>query len=136
MEFREMNADRLRLCAAAVIERAGQFFLIRRAQKPFVGSWSPVAGGVEPGESIAEAAVREAREELGLTVEAVEEFFACTSADGTAELHFVLARWVDGEPAPDPREVLEWCSVTFEEMCILDEFETDRAAFAKLHQAR
>jgi len=130
--FQELKATQLRLCAAVVIEREGLFFLIRRAQKPFIGSWSPVTGEVEPGESVAQAAVREAQEELGLTVEAEREFFVCTSADGSSELHFVLARWVDGDPVPDPREVLSWCSVSFEEMCSLDLFKTDQAAFRRL----
>jgi acetyl-CoA carboxylase carboxyl transferase subunit beta len=115
-----------------VIERAGQYFLIRRAQKPFNGWWSPITGKVELGESVAEAAVREAQEELGLTVRADREFFVCASQDGSVELHFVLASWVDGEPVPDPREVLAWCSVSFDEMCTLDEFTTDRAAFEEL----
>jgi 8-oxo-dGTP diphosphatase len=52
----------------AVIEHAGQLVLIRRAAPPLAGYWAPPAGYVETGESVAEATVREAREECGLDI--------------------------------------------------------------------
>jgi ADP-ribose pyrophosphatase YjhB (NUDIX family) len=44
--------------------------LIRRGHEPGAGLWSLPGGRVEPGETDAEALVREMREETGLTVEA------------------------------------------------------------------
>ena len=52
-----------------LIEQAGRYLLIQEA-KPEIGCpWCYPAGGVEPGESIGEAVVRETLEETGLTVE-------------------------------------------------------------------
>jgi 8-oxo-dGTP diphosphatase len=52
----------------AVIEHGGRLVLIRRAAAPLAGYWAPPAGYVELGESVPEAAVREAREECGLSI--------------------------------------------------------------------
>jgi ADP-ribose pyrophosphatase YjhB (NUDIX family) len=46
--------------------------LIRRGQPPLLGEWSLPGGVLECGESLREAVIREAREETGLLVEAVE----------------------------------------------------------------
>lgn len=54
--------------AAAVIVKDGHVLLVRRRVKEGSLSWQFPAGEVEVGESAGEAAVREAREETGLTV--------------------------------------------------------------------
>ena len=56
--------------AAAVIVDDDRVLLIRRRVVEGTLSWQFPAGKVEPGESGAEAAVRETREETGLTVRA------------------------------------------------------------------
>jgi len=58
------------LCAGGVVRDAsGRLLMIRRARPPDEGCWSLPGGRVEPGESAAEAAVREIREETGLVVD-------------------------------------------------------------------
>jgi ADP-ribose pyrophosphatase YjhB (NUDIX family) len=52
-----------------LIEDRGRYVLVQEA-KPEIGCpWCYPAGGVEPGESVVEAVVREALEETGLVVE-------------------------------------------------------------------
>jgi 8-oxo-dGTP diphosphatase len=54
--------------AAAIIVRDGKVLLVRRRVKEGTLSWQFPAGAIEAGETPAQAAVRETREETGLIV--------------------------------------------------------------------
>jgi 8-oxo-dGTP diphosphatase len=56
----------------AIIIEGGRVVLVKRAHPPLQAQWSIPGGVLEIGELVREAAVREAREETGLTVEPVE----------------------------------------------------------------
>lgn len=62
-----MDGDEV-ACVGAVVLDGSRLLLIRRGHEPDKGRWSLPGGRVEPGESDAEAVVREAREETGLSV--------------------------------------------------------------------
>ena len=58
-------------CVGAVIkDDRGRLLLIKRGHAPGAGLWSLPGGRIEPGETDAEALVREIREETGLAIEA------------------------------------------------------------------
>jgi ADP-ribose pyrophosphatase YjhB (NUDIX family) len=58
-------------CAGALVhDAAGRLLLVRRATEPGRGRWSVPGGRCEPGETAAQTAVREVREETGLAVAA------------------------------------------------------------------
>jgi len=66
-----------KVAAAALVEdAAGRVLLVRRAWDPQRGYWSLPAGFVDEDESPPEAALRECREETGLTLVAPELFMA------------------------------------------------------------
>jgi 8-oxo-dGTP diphosphatase len=54
---------------AVITDGHGRLLLIKRGHEPGAGLWSLPGGRIEPGESDAEALVREMREETGLEVE-------------------------------------------------------------------
>jgi 8-oxo-dGTP diphosphatase len=56
----------------AIIIEGPRVVLVKRAHPPLQAQWSIPGGVLEVGELVREAAVREAREETGLVVEAVE----------------------------------------------------------------
>lgn len=57
-------------CVGAIIrDDQGRLLLVRRGHEPGAGLWSVPGGRIEPGETDAEALVREMREETGLEVE-------------------------------------------------------------------
>ncbi len=96
-EKRRDYPDRPILGVGAVIVEADQVVLIRRGHEPLLGQWSIPGGIVEAGETLREAAIREAREETGLEVEAGEllEVFESIvpggeSAAGKSQYHYVV----------------------------------------------
>lgn len=57
-------------CVGAVIkDDQGRLLLIKRGHAPAAGLWSLPGGRIEPGETDAEALVREMREETGLVID-------------------------------------------------------------------
>jgi 8-oxo-dGTP diphosphatase len=58
--------ERPELCVGAIAVSDDHILLIRRGRSPGKGLWSVPGGRVESGEAMAEAAVRELREETGI----------------------------------------------------------------------
>jgi ADP-ribose pyrophosphatase YjhB (NUDIX family) len=82
-QLRALAGDRTLLfvgARAVVRDTAGRVLLIERADN---GYWALPAGAMELGESIAQCAIREVREETGLTVTAVTPFAMYTGPDRT-----------------------------------------------------
>lgn len=81
----------------------GQILLIRRASGPYEGQWALPGGFVEVGETLEDAAVREAGEETGLEVEIVHLVGVYSDPDRDPRGHNVscayLARAQSGEPS-------------------------------------
>lgn len=94
----------------AVIEETGRLLVIRRAEGILAGgSWCFPGGGIEPGESCEQALIREVKEELGVTVQPVQEVWTWERPDGRLWLSWWTARLAGGDIAldPDPAEVAE-----------------------------
>ena len=93
------------LAVSAAIIRDGKLLIVRRARPPAHGLFTLPGGGVEVGETLHEAVIREVREETGLTIAPLglagyREAIA-RDRDGRIERHFVIlpfaARWLAGE---------------------------------------
>ncbi len=101
------------LAASAVItDDAGRVLLVLRGTEPEKGRWSVPGGSVEPGETLAEAAAREAFEETGLRVSVGRELWCVTipAGDGRVfEVHDFAATVTGGELAPgDDADDARW----------------------------
>jgi 8-oxo-dGTP diphosphatase len=105
------------VCAGAVVrDVAGRLLLVRRGRPPSAGLWSVPGGRVEPGETPAQAAGREVREETGLTV-SVGALLA-TVEFGDYLVHDFAADVVGGDlRAGDDAADVRWC--TFDEAALL-----------------
>ncbi|MGE0676890.1 NUDIX hydrolase [Pseudolabrys sp.] len=101
--------DRPFLAVSAAIFRDGKVLIVQRARSPGRGIYTLPGGGVELGETLEQAAVREVLEETGLTIAPValagHRDVVIRDPGGRVARHFVVicfaARWVAGEPAPN-----------------------------------
>ena len=87
--------------AAVILQADGRFLLGRRPEgKPYGGYWEFPGGKIEPGETEAEAAMRECREELGVEVEPLAPLMTVrhTFTHFRVTLHVLHCRYVGGEP--------------------------------------
>ena len=93
------------LAVSAAIFRAGRVLIVRRGTPPLQGVHTLPGGGVELGETLEQAVIREVREETGLAIEplclAGYRQVITRDAQGEVERHFVIlpfaARYVGGE---------------------------------------
>jgi 8-oxo-dGTP diphosphatase len=93
------------LAVSAAIFRNGRVLIVRRARPPADGLYTLPGGGVELGETLEEAVVREVREETALEVKPIAlagyRQAIARDAAGKVERHFVIlpfaARWIAGE---------------------------------------
>ena len=103
---------RIPAAGAVITDAAGRVLLVLRGHAPQAGRWSIPGGRVEPGESPAQAAVREALEETGLTVRVVRELGVVElpwREDAVFEAHDFLAEVVSGELHPgDDADAAAW----------------------------
>lgn len=95
-----------------ILLQGGKGLFVQRALNPGRGRWTIPGGYVEQNEKIAEAVVREVREETGLLTEPVSIVAVKDRPEDIPgvkhDVYIVfLLRYLAGELAPDPCEVLQ-----------------------------
>lgn len=126
--------DRTTDSAGAIVFRNDTVLMIR------VGSrWSFPKGHLEPGETAKQAAVRETREETGISAELLTDMpIAVPSArpEDRRRVWFFPARYLEGERKPQLDEISEAAWVKVQDAAERITFAPDREAFLKACKVR
>ena len=114
------------------IVRGDRVLAARRASGDAAGGWEFPGGKVEPGESDADAAVREVVEELGCRVEVTGWLEAVVEIRAGLELRVALSELSDGEPQPraGDHDAIRWLPVA--DLGTVDWLAADRPFVAEL----
>ncbi len=106
----------LNVAAAMIVNDAGAVLCVRRGASKFASTahrWEFPGGKIEPGETPAQAAVREIREELGMDIRPLADGPTVEHAypEFSISLHGVLCVAEEGSPEPTLREhtASDWC---------------------------
>lgn len=104
------------LGVGGIVWRDDKVLLVRRAQNPGKGNWTIPGGFVDQRERIAEAIVRELREETGLETEPVSLIGLRDRPGDKHDLYMIfLLRYIGGELQPELEEVSDIGFFTLEE---------------------
>lgn len=111
-----------KLVAAVIFEHDGGIVLTRRAIEPGYGKWTFPGGFVDRGETVEDAARREALEEAGVEIEVGEIVGLYSYEDQVPVIAVFSGRVTGGEPEPldetmavqiFPRDGLPWNELAF-----------------------
>jgi 8-oxo-dGTP diphosphatase len=115
----------------------GRVLAARRSEPAsLAGRWEFPGGKAEHGETLAQACVREIREELDCEIRIVGELAATVPVSQGYVLRVAVARLVGGEPLPLEHDAIRWLSA--DELGEVDWLPADlpflREVRALLHQ--
>ncbi|RAK56465.1 NUDIX hydrolase [Phenylobacterium deserti] len=104
-----------RVGTGAAILQDGQILLLQRVRPPEAGCWGLPGGKVDLFETVAQAVIREVREELGIGIDARDLLCVVDQIDRAGGEHWIapvyLVREFDGQPAiqePEKHSGLAW----------------------------
>lgn len=106
----------MKIVTIVFLRREGQLLLAMKKRGFGINKWNGVGGKVEPGESVTEGAIRECREEIGVTPLNLQlvgtiQFFDPNNADFYHNCHIYVADSWEGEPAESEEMKPQWFDV-------------------------
>ncbi len=103
----EKQIAKVFVVSGVVIKKDGKYLLVQEAGPRAFGLWNFPAGKVDEGETIEEAAIREAKEESGYDVELIRKLDIFQDVIDRPVQHAFEARIIGGELKYPKKEILD-----------------------------
>ena len=112
----EKEPVKVSVAAGVVVRKDGKYLLVQEAQARSRGKWNIPAGRVDKGETIEEAAIREALEETGYEVRLIKKLGVHHVDPTQAVKHAFAAEIIGGELRVPLDELLDVKWFSYEEI--------------------
>ena len=93
--------------AGVLLKEKNKFLLVQEKQQKVYGLWNLPAGHVDQGETLQQAAKREAEEETGLQVRVGKEVLVTRGDNQDVEVHIFEGEIIGGKLTLDTNELLD-----------------------------
>lgn len=111
-----MNNIMVPVIASVLINQNNKYLLVQEAKAKAYKLWNFPAGHVDEGESIEDAAIREAKEETGYNVELIRKINIYQKLANEVVIHTFEAKITSGDLNFPPDEILDAKWFSFEEI--------------------
>lgn len=120
--------DAKAIAGVVIRDKDGKYLLVQEKKKPFNGLWGFPGGHVDEGETTQQAAIREAYEEVGLTVAIIDDepLMVTQLIHHDKIYHAYMAKIISGELKIDDNELLNSKWLSLEEIIKLDKSDKTR----------
>lgn len=112
----EATIEQAPVVAACLIKQDNKYLLVQEGMPNIYGLWNLPAGHVDKGEQIETAAIREAKEETGFSVQLVKEIDLIHEGIGKSVKHIFSANIIGGEISADGNEIIDVKWLSFDEI--------------------
>lgn len=106
---------------SAVIEKDGKFLLVQEAVGPPKGTWNFPGGRQDPGETIQQTAIREAKEESGFEVVIEKLLVKAERSTINTTLNAFEVKVIGGKLSFPREEILDAKWFTYEEIVAMED---------------
>lgn len=111
-----MMRERRLVIASVVLEKDGKYLLVQEKKAQAYGKWNLPGGRLDPGETLEQAAIREAKEETGLEVKIKNPVFVLDNNDDSPLLNSFSAEITGGKLELPEDEILDAKWYTYDEI--------------------
>lgn len=104
------------IICGVVLEKDGKYLLVQEKKPDVYGKWNLPAGKVDQGETLEQAAIREAKEETGFDIELKNHLVTVHQATERPVLHAYVAEITGGELKFPEYEIMAARWFTYDEI--------------------